>query len=112
MGRVSQEHGPSHFLSTRSILELEPHGQGGPQVNHGRRKQEQPGENRQVSSGPTAPSAHSAAAAVPGPGLLQGQGKAGCPDQPPEEPHGCKTRSAQTRLSVCSSLVGLGLGAE
>lgn len=79
MGRVSQEHEPSHFLSPRSILELEPHRQGGPQVNHGRRKQEQPG-------------------------LLKRQGEAGRPDQAPEEPHGCKTRSDQTRAPVCSSL--------
>lgn len=56
MGRVSQEHGPSHFQSPRSILEQEPHRQGGPQVNHGRRKQEQPGRTGRSAAAPPAPS--------------------------------------------------------
>lgn len=54
-GRVSQEHCPFYFLSRGSILELEPHGQGDPQVNHRRREQEQPGEKSGSAAGLPSP---------------------------------------------------------
>lgn len=110
--RVSQEHCPLYLLSRGGILELQPHGQGDPQVNHGRREQEQPGEKSGSAVGlPSHPCPRlcNPGTLPPAPGLLQREGEeAGCPDQPPEEPHDWKIQVGSNTSAVCSLLVSLG----